>query len=175
MSNIKYLVIMNMIKSLNKLNDDYTSPPQIWELISEYLPKQRDDIIWEPFYNPDSQSPEHLRRLGCQVIYGNIDFFKNKLGTHIVTNPPWSCKEKVVARLSELDMPFIIVMPLHSLTTRFIKSYFKHKIQIIIPDLRLHFEKKDPDTLERFTLKRTPFDTIYYCYKMNLQNDITWL
>ena len=166
---------MDMIKKLDKTNDDSTSPPEIWQQISEYLPKSENDVIWEPFYNPDSKSPEHLRNLGCKVVYGNIDFFHNKIGTHIVTNPPWSCKEKVIARLGELDMPFIIVMPLHSLATRFVKNNFKHKLQIIIPDMRLHFEKQNPDTLERFTLKRTPFDTIYFCYKMNLPHDIMWL
>ena len=74
-----------------------------------------------------------------------------------------------------MNIPFIVTMPLHSLATRFMKTLFKNQIQIIIPDLRLHFEKEDKETGERFTLKRTPFDSIYVCYKMNLPHDIVWL
>ena len=108
-------------------------------------------------------------------MYGNIDFFTNDIGDCIVTNPPFSDKERVINRLYELDKPFIITIPIHSLATRFIKNKFKNKLQVIIPDMRIHFEKKDKDSGQRKTLKRTPFDTIYVCYKMNLPRDILWL
>eukprot|EP00959_Pyramimonas_sp_CCMP1952_P042270 883962-Pyramimonas_sp.AAC.1 len=148
----------------------------VWENIAEYLPKG-NTVIWEAFYNEDSKSVVHLRSLGCSVVYGNIDFFTNDIGGCIVTNPPFSDKERVINRLYELDKPFIITIPIHSLATRFIKNKFnKNKLQVIIPDMRIHFEeKKDKDSGQRKTLKRTPFDTIYVCYKMNLPRDILWL
>ena len=37
------------------------------------------------------------------------------------------------------------------------------------------YEKKDKDTGETIVLKRTTFDTIYLCYKMNLPRDMLWL
>jgi len=168
---------MDMIKRLDTTAIHWTTPKEIWELIDDYLPKGENDVIWEPFYNDQTKSAEHLRSLGCNVISGNIDFYKVKipLGTHIITNPPWDQKEKVIEHLALLDIPFIITFPIHSLATRFIKNHFKNKLQIIIPDTRLHFEKKDTKTGEIFTLKRTPFDTIFFCYKMGFDSNIIWL
>jgi hypothetical protein len=167
---------MDVVRKLDKYNDDWTSPPEVWENISQYLPKGSGDVIWEPFWNVDSKSAQHLRALGCNVVSGNIDFFTSPaIGTHIVSNPPFSCKEAVFKRLYELDMPFIVIIPAHSLCTRFIKTYFKNRLQVIIPDYRLHFEKRYAETGERKTLKRTPFDSVYVCYKMNLPRDLLWL
>ena len=165
---------MKLLKSLNKNDDDYTTPFEVWDNIKGYLPKG-DTVIWEAFYNENSKSADHLRALGCNVVYGNIDFFNNDIGDCIVTNPPFSCKMDVINRLWELDKPFIILLPIHSLATRFIKNKFKNKLQMIIPDMRIHFEKKDKDTGETIVLKRTTFDTIYLCYNMNLPRDILWL
>ena len=164
---------MDMVKSLDKNNDDYTTPLDVWTNIQEYLP--RDKVVWEAFYNEESKSPEHLRSLGCKVVYGNIDFYTSDVGDVIITNPPFSDKERVMERLAVLDKPFILTWPVHSLCTRFIKRLFKNKLQIIIPDYRIHFEKRDRDTGERRRLTRTPFDTCYVCYNMNLARDIIWL
>ena len=167
---------MASICRLDKLNDDYTTPFEVWDNISHILPRAPSNIIWEPFWNDDSRSAEHLRVLGCTVISENVDFFTTSgLGTHIVSNPPFSCKEKVFKRLHDLDMPFIIILPAHSLCTRFIKTYFRNKLQIVIPNFRLHFEKTCYKTGERTTVKRTPFDSVYVCYKMNLSRDVIWL
>lgn len=166
-----------MIKRLDAHNDNYSTPPEVWENIKQYLPTNEGQVVWEPFFNIDSKSPCHLSALGCNVLYSNADFFTSKpvVATHIVTNPPFSCKEKVFERLYTLDVPFVVILPIHSLCTRFIKTYFKNKIQLIIPDIRLHFERVDTKTNTRKTIKRTPFDSVYVCYKMDLPRDLIWL
>ena len=166
---------MDFLTTLDKHNDDYTTPPETWNQIREYLPRGYGVEVWESFYNPDSTSADTLRELGCKVVCANVDFFNHKLGTPIVTNPPFSCKEAVFNRLAELDMPFIVLIPSHSLCARYIKRHFKNKLQIIIPDTRLHYMKRDKETGERITLKRTPFDSVYLCYKMHLPSDMIWL
>lgn len=166
---------MDFLTSLDKHNDNYTTPPETWRQIEEYLPRGYGVEVWESFYNPDSTSADTLRALGCRVVSEDVDFFTHKLGTHIVTNPPFSCKEAVFDRLAKLDMPFIVLIPSHSLCARYIKRNFKNKLQIIIPDSRLHYMKADKETGERFTLKRTPFDSIYVCYKIGLPRDILFL
>ena len=166
---------MDFLTKLDKHNDDYTTPPETWKQIAQYIPKGYGVEVWEALYNSDSASADTLRDLGCRVVYDDVDFFTHKLGTHIVTNPPFSCKEQVFKRLAELDMPFIILMPSHSLCARYIKRYFKNKLQLIIPDTGLHYMKRDKDTGERITLKRTPFDSIYVCYKIHLPIDVLWL
>ena len=166
---------MDFLTTLDKHNDDYTTPPETWNQIREYLPRGYGVEVWESLYNPDITSADTLRELGCKVVCANVDFFNHKLGTHIVTNPPFSCKEAVFNRLAELDMPFIVLIPSHSLCARYIKRHFKNKLQIIIPDTRLHYMKRDKETGERITLKRTPFDSVYLCYKMHLPSDMIWL
>ena len=99
---------MDFLTTLDKHNDDYTTPPETWNQIREYLPRGYGVEVWESFYNPDSTSADTLRELGCKVVCANVDFFNHKLGTHIVTNPPFSCKEAVFNRLAELDMPCIV-------------------------------------------------------------------
>jgi len=166
---------MDILTALDKNNDNYTTPPTTWKQISDYLPKGYGVEIWEAFYNPESTSANTLRELGCRVICEDVDFFTHKLGTHIVTNPPFSCKEAVFNRLAELDMPFIVLIPSHSLCARYIKRHFKNKLQVIIPNTRLHYMRNDIETGKRITLKRTPFDSVYLCYKMHLPSDIIWL
>ena len=160
------------LKTLNKSNDEYYTPREVWGNIDAYLPKDR--VVWECFYNKDSHSAEHLRGLGCTVVYEDVDFFDSDFGEIIVTNPPFSMKEKVMTRLHELDKPFILLLPIHSVCTRFVKTLFKNTLQIIIPDTRIHYESKDENGNMR-TLKRTSFDSVYVCYKMNLPRDMLWL
>ena len=79
-----------------------------------------------------------------------------------------------MTRLCELDKPFILLLPVHSVCTRFVKTLFKNRLQIIIPNTRIHYESKDDNGNIR-TLKRTSFDSVYVCYKMNLPRDMLWL
>ena len=46
---------MELIQNLDKNNDDYSTPPEVWENIKEYLPVGDDYIVWEPFFNSDSK------------------------------------------------------------------------------------------------------------------------
>jgi len=164
---------MKHMTGLNKSNDEYYTPHEVWANIDRYLPKER--VVWECFYSSDSRSAEHLRSLGCTVVYEDVDFFTNDIGECIVTNPPFSMKEKVVARLHALDKPFILLLPIHSVCTRFVRNLFKNKLQLIIPQSRIHYERKDIKTGKIDTLKNTSFYSIYVCYKMNLPTDIVWL
>ena len=155
---------MEHLHKSDKTNDNYSTPPEVWENIKQYLPTNEGQVVWEPFFNTDSKSPCHLSALGCNVLYSNADFFASKpvIATHIVTNPPFSCKEKVFQRLSQFDLPFIVILP---------QSVYPFQRS----SLRLHFEKTDGKTGARKTVKRTPFDSIYACYRMDLPRDLIWL
>ena len=60
-------------------------------------------------------------------------------------------------------------MPASTMFTQYLKDTFGNEIQIIIPKQRMHFEKNG------VLLKRTSFDSCYFCYKMNLKKDLNWL
>lgn len=157
-------------KTFSKI-DEYMTNVSTWLDIKEYIPK--DKVLWDPFYG-DGEIAIELEKNGYKVIHKNIDFFQqSKQGDMILTNPPYSKSKDVMKKLAELDMPFIMIMPVSKITTEYMRKYFKDKIQIIIPKKRIHFiQLKDG---KRLQTKRANFDCFYYCYKMNMKNDITWL
>jgi len=154
-------------------HDDYMTPKYAWEHIKHLIPKNK--VIWEAFYG-DGKSGEYLRELGFEVIHEPIDFFENDLGDIIVSNPPFSKSKEVIKRLKELDKPFIIILPASKIATSYFREYFMNSgLQLIIPKKRIHFEKqvegKKVDNLK----SSCNFDCFYYCYKIGLENSITWL
>ena len=153
-------------------HDDYMTPKSAWENIKEYIPQ--DKILWEAFYGNGS-SGTFLQELGFDVIHKPVDFFENNLGEVVCTNPPFSKCPQVLKRLVELDKPFIMIMPSSKINTQYFRNLLKGKIQIIIPKKRIHFEKKvDGKTPDNWS-NACNFDCFYYCYKIGLENDITWL
>lgn len=155
-------------------HDDYMTPKYAWEHIAHLIP--RDKIIWESFYG-DGKSGQYLTELGFNVFHEPIDFFTEE-PLHwdiIVTNPPFSKVKEIMVRLQELDKPFIMIMPSSKINTSYMRAWKDKNLQIIIPLKRIHFEKqidgKTPDGWKN----ACNFDCFYYCYKMNLPNDIVWL
>ena len=67
-------------------------------------------------------------------------------------------------------------MPCPKICTSYVREYFKDKgLQIIIPKKRIHFLKLvDGKPVEGWK-NQCAFDCYYYCYKIELKNDITWL
>ena len=154
---------MNFTPAGYHTEDDYMTKKSTWKSIAKFLPK--DFIIWEAFYG-DGTSGEHLRALGFQVIHKNIDFFDSDEGDIIVTNPPFSQAKAILKRLKLLNKPFLIILPISKLTRKYFQSLFPD-IQLIIPKSRIQFVRKDKNNCN--------FDTAFFCWKMNLENDITFL
>lgn len=153
-------------------DDEYNTPRELWENIKEFLPP-KDKIVWEAFYG-NGNSGTILSSLGCTVLQSDVDFFDDNQHIidkmdMIISNIPFSKKKQILARLKEIDKPFIIIMPASTLFTDYLKDTFRDKLQIIIPKKRMHFEKNG------VVMKRTSFDSCYFCYKMNLKRDIIWL
>ena len=151
--------------------DDYMTPRHAWEDIKEYIPK--DKVIWECFYG-DGNSGTFLRELGFETIHEPVDFFDNDLGDIIVSNPPFSKTKEIMKRLFVLDKPFIMILPVSKITTQYFKEW-KDKLQIIIPEKRIHFQKLVNGKVPENYKSSCNFDCFYYCYKINLTKDIIWL
>jgi hypothetical protein len=154
-------------------HDDYMTPKYAWENIKQYIPK--DKVIWEAFYG-DGKSGDYLKELGFNVIHEPVDFFENDLGDIVVTNPPFSKSKEVLNYLAKLDKPFIIIMPVSKINTSYFRNNFMNKgLQIIIPRKRIHFTKLVNGVMPAGWKSATSFECFYYCYKIGLKNDITWL
>lgn len=153
-------------------DDEYHTPKEIWENIKKFLPG-KDTIVWEAFYG-NGRSGISLIELGCTVIQSNVDFFDDNSNIiekcdMIVSNIPFSKKKEILLRLKDIDKPFIIIMPASTLFTQYLRDTFGNELQVIIPQKRMHFEKNG------MIMKRTSFDSCYFCYKMNLEKDIVWI
>jgi len=100
------------------------------------------------------------------VIYTHIDdgkdFFKFEPDEYdaIISNPPFSKKDRVLKRLYQLDKPFAVLLPMNSLQgiTRY--EYFKNGIQLLAFDQRVGFH--NVDNLEK-PVEGTPFASAYFC------------
>ncbi len=166
------MVVFNA-KTLLK-HDDYMTPKSAWENIQQFIPK--DKIIWEAFYG-DGSSGKYLTELGFNVYHEPIDFFNEEpLNWNlIVSNPPFSLSKEVMNKLLEYDKPFILIMPSSKINTLYMREWKDKNLQIIIPRKRIHFQKQVDGKVPNDWKNSCFFDCFYYCYKMNLPNNITWL
>ena len=163
----------NKVNCIRSKHDDYMTPKSAWENIKDYIPKNK--IVWEAFYG-DGKSGQDLKDLGFNVIHEDIDFFNNNKGDIIVSNPPFSKTKEVFTRLKELDKPFIMIAPAGKIVTSYTRELFKnHKLQILIPKRRIQFIKLVNGKVPENYKSRCSFDCFYYCYKIGLERDITWL
>ena len=164
------MVSLSLNTNIIKLNkeDDYMTPNAVWDSINHLIPK--DKIIWECFYG-DGESGKYLSKLGCNVESYDIDFFNETNFKYdiLISNMPYSIKAKVFQKLAEINKPFMMLVPVATMTKQYLKKYFKNQIQIIIPERRIQFIKNGKQT------DRCYFDTIFICYKMNLLSDIVFL
>ena len=148
-------------------NDEYYTKKESWADIAQYLP--RDKVIWECFYSERSRSAEYLRELGFDVVYKPVDFFEENLGDILVSNPPFSKKKEVFARLKELGKPFVMLVPTNTIHTKyFTQTFHDEQIQLIMPWRKRQFDSP----IYNLHPRGCSFNTLYVCYKMNLPKDV---
>lgn len=172
-----YRKIVSSVSQLEKsVHNDYATPASAWKAIKKYLPKNK--VCYEPFYL-DGGSGEILKEMGIIVIHKPIDFYENgeKLEyDYILSNPPFFNCKKLFSYLQKLDKPFIILLPTLKIHTNYLADTFGDKdLQIIIPRRRIHYHKYIEGKPVEDWLPQTPFDSVYYCYKMNLPSSLVFL
>ena len=161
------------LKQNYKKNDRYGTSKYIYGMLRDFVDYKK--IIYNPFYL-DGKAKTYLNELGYNnVIHNNEDFFENYNKYDydlIITNPPYSIKKKIFKKLYEINKPFIVIVPIATITKLFIKDIFKsdvERIEMIIPNRRMQFEKNGNQ------LKRCYFDCVFLCYKLNLKSNIVYL
>lgn len=105
-------------------------------------------------------------RGGYNVVRSHIDegkdFFTYEPEEYdvIVSNPPFSLKDKILQRLYELDKPFAILLPLNSLQGKSRYKYFKQGIQLLSFDQRVGYHNLEHMDIP---VEGSPFATAYFC------------
>lgn len=141
--------------------DEYYTPPILVKPILKYISDY--STVWCPFDTEDSEFVIALKEKHCKVIATHIwngqDFFEyepKEPYDYIVSNPPFSCKLKVLERLYRLDKPFAMVMGLPILNYQEVGEFFLDKpLQLLIVDKKVSF---DGNTAS--------FNNSYFCYKL---------
>ena len=154
--------------TLDKESDNYATDEIGWEIIKDFIPTNK--VIWSPFYC-DGKQKEIFKDMGYDIIHEDEDFFLNNKGDNIIDNIPFSKWKSVFKRLKELDKPFIIISYPKSFLLKGFTNLFKNDLQLIIPNRRPTFTHlKNPK--KGYT---PPFGVWYFCYKMNLEKDLTFI
>jgi hypothetical protein len=70
-----------------------------------------------------------------------------------------------------------MIMPSQKINTGYMRDFFNgdDKLQIIIPRKRIHFIKHINGVVPENWKNACAFDCFYYCWKIGLEKDITWL
>ena len=149
----------------NKLDEYYTKRYAILPL-TKYLPSNQ--IIWCPFDKKESKFVEVLSEFGHNVLYSHIDneqdffLYEPENYDYIISNPPYSLREKILERLFFLQKPFAMLINdagLFDSKKRF-QLLSENKFEMMIFDSRIDYDKNG------IGVNGVPFKSIYLCSKV---------
>lgn len=147
-------------------DDDYETTK---EILNDLLPFIKDyNVIYDPFYC-DGYVIKEWEALGKTCLNEKKDAFNREHPENydiMISNIPFSLKRQCVELGMELGKPFMLLMPIDTMGSKWIKKYFD-RLQFIIPNGRYNFYKKSS------TKKSSSwFDTMWVCYNINLPKTI---
>ena len=156
----------------NNASDEFQTPEVAIHCLLPYLPKSW--VIWECAWGKGSLA-KHFEHVGYRV-YGDEtwDFLYADISTWkfdcIVTNPPYTLKDKLIAYCYEFGKPFALLLPLSALEgkTRGV-MYREHGIQLIIPNKRINFITPTREGSGSW------FQTAWFTWKLNLPKDLMFV
>lgn len=156
-----------------KSDEQYTPFYAVAPLI-ENIGHLKGLTVWCPFDHEWSAFVVALKENGFKVINTHLetgqDFFEYEPEQYdlIISNPPFSKKDKVLERLDQLGKPFAILLPINSLQG---KRRFKNMqdIQLLYFDDRIGFHK-ELNTSK--AIEGSPFATGYFCKGGVLTKDL---
>ena len=161
---------MNFSQQIKQSNTDewYTTRESV-ELIVPYLLRGGYKKILCPFDKAESNFVKVLGEHGFDVTYSHIetgtDFFLiDNLREYdaIVSNPPFSKRQKILTKLFEADVPFAMIMNFNGLfdsKTR-CEMFKANDFELLIPCGRMHFFNEE-------CLGNSPnFQSVYVCHRL---------
>lgn len=155
-------------------NDFQTPKEAIFPLLA-YLKK--DWVIWECACGTgnlvDAFTELGFTIIGTDILKG-YDFLKWEphQGKYdcIITNPPYSIKEKFLERCYKLGKPFALLLPLTTFETAKRQQLFKkYGVQVLFFDKRINFEV--PSKKE----SKAWFSTAWFTNWLNLEHEFNFV
>lgn len=158
---------MNFSQQIKQSNtDEWYTPKECVEIIVPHLKANGIHKVLCPFDKEDSEFVRVLTAEGFDVTYSHIetgtDFFEiENLGDYdaVVSNPPFSKREKILERLFKADVPFALILNFNGLFDS--KSRWRlfrdNKFELLVPLGRMHFFNKDCEG------NSPNFQSVYVC------------
>lgn len=148
-------------------NDEFFTPTYAIEPLMKYLTP--NSVIWCPFDTEDSNFVKLLKEAGHTVTSSHIgsgtDFFTASLPektNYIISNPPYSLKAEVFAKLFELNVPFAMlvgVVGLFESQKRF-NMFKENNFEVMYFNKRISYFKSYSDPKPSLN---PPFSSVYIC------------
>lgn len=165
--------------------DELYTPDEAVEMILPYIPKDVK-TIWECTAIKESRIVKVLRDAGYNVITTSLtrlllpfssihikdgqDFFKYEPENYdmIITNPPYSLKDKFLKRAYDLKKPFMFLLPLTTLEgIERGKMFGENGIQMLIPNKRFNFKPEKNSGAW--------FQTSWFCFGCGFSSDLNFV
>ncbi len=126
-------------------SDIFYTPDWIVDLLVPYIPKNK--YFWECAFGEGNISSRlaYHKLDGCASdITSGIDFLTQTISQNfdiIITNPPFSLKDKFIERCIEYKKLFALLLPISSLEGKTRSKLWQQceDLSVIIPDKRVNF------------------------------------
>jgi hypothetical protein len=101
----------------NIYSDEWYTTQDVVDIAIKLLDPEPNSLILCPFDSENSLFVKTLEAMEHTVIYGIDDFIEGqfRLCDYIITNPPFSIKDKVIQKVYEYGLKSVLVMPLDAL------------------------------------------------------------
>jgi len=154
-----------MIEYMKKSkNDELYTPEYAIVPLLPYLERFKNKVFWECTDFGKSNITKVLRKNGFKVVTSHIndgrDFFEYQPDKWdiLITNPPYSLKDKFLERAYDLGNPFCFLLPLTTLEgIKRSKLFRRYGVELLVLDKRVNFMRN-----------RRPcyFNTSWFCWKV---------
>jgi hypothetical protein len=164
------------IKTPSSQGDEYYTPDYIVEILIPFIKEKGYKSIWCPCDKDWSEYVKVFKREGFNVIHSHIDEGKDFLTYEpneeydiIITNPPFSIKNKIFDRCVSLDKPFCILMSATSIQSKsFVKSLSNIKdFNVMMFDMRISYSGDRPPFPSWYFTSKLFEKNEFYIYKEN--------
>jgi hypothetical protein len=101
----------------NVYSDEWYTSQETVDIAIKLLDPEPNSLILCPFDSENSRFVKTLEAMEHTVIYGIDDFIEGqfRLADYIITNPPFSIKNKIIKRVYEYGLKAVLVLPIDAL------------------------------------------------------------
>ena len=164
---------MKPLKNLTNVpeSDECYTPAGQVKFIKHLIPSWVK-TIWCPCDTVESNIYKDLEEMGYSVIISHKDVDYNFFDYEpmfydcIITNPPYSIKDKIIERCYKLGKPFFLLLPLTTLEgSKRGKMYKEYGINLAVNSKRIDFTGKD----------KVWFNTSWFFGNVDYKDKLFWI